>query len=258
MIKKISFAVLITLFIAVTAFAQSDDLFFKVPVFKQISTYAAAVPGDADYIIPYGIVNNDHYLRSLELTALAQNMFDFGQYDVAIASAEEAIREARLSDMYVSEQLITEADRLFTWANTSGIPASHPYYYSVSREYYEMSLTSYRTEEWSDAIENAIKSIDILAALQSGNTPRVPSGASLPASYTVRSWAIYGDCLWKIASFPWVYNDASRWPELYEANKARMPQPDNPNLILIDFVINIPGENRSGMWDWSQSSLYGY
>jgi len=183
------------------------------------------------------------------LTEQARETFDSGLYDASVAFAEEAIYFAKLSDEYVSEQLIAEAERLLSWANGNNIPAKYPYYYSVSRNYYETSLASFQVDEWDGARTNAIKSIEILANLQSGRTPVVEGGASLPSQYTVRPWITYGDCLWKIAADPGVFGDASRWPELYEANKARMPQPDNPHLILIGFIINIPGENRSGMWD---------
>ncbi|MCL2215008.1 MAG: hypothetical protein FWC06_07350 [Treponema sp.] len=76
--------------------------------------------------------------------------------------------------------------------------------------------------------------------------------APLPSQYTVRTWAVERDSLWTIAGYPWVFNDPYRWPELYEANRSRMPQPDNPDLIRPGFIINIPsnrGELRQGMWD---------
>jgi nucleoid-associated protein YgaU len=80
------------------------------------------------------------------------------------------------------------------------------------------------------------------------STPPLPSSQPLPARYTVRST----DSLWKIAGYPWVYNDPMRWSTLYNANRARMPQPDNPDLIHPGMVLEIPsirGELREGMWD---------
>jgi len=254
MIRKFSVAA-VFLFLTVAAFAQFNQLDFKVPVFKSVSFYAAAVPGEDGYIIPTGIVNNEHYMRSIQLTALAVETFDFGEYDAAAAFAEEAIREAQLSDAFVSNQLISEADRLLAWAVSSNVPATQPYYYSVSRSYYDLSLVAYRDGDWDDSRDSAIKTIEILSALQQGNNPPGVT-ITLPSQYVVRSWAIYGDCLWKIAADPGIYGDASRWPELYEANRARMPQPDNPDLIHIGFVLDIPGANRSGVWD--SSINYGY
>ncbi len=35
-----------------------------------------------------------------------------------------------------------------------------------------------------------------------------------------------GDCLWLIASYLSIYSDAKRWPEIYEANKDKIKDPD--------------------------------
>ena len=35
-----------------------------------------------------------------------------------------------------------------------------------------------------------------------------------------------GDCLWKLAGLPWVYNNPLMWPKLYEANKDQIKDPD--------------------------------
>ena len=76
--------------------------------------------------------------------------------------------------------------------------------------------------------------------------------APLPSQYTVRPWRISGDSLTSIAGRPWVYNAPGKWRVLYEANKSRMPQPDNPDLIEPGMILDIPGimgEIRQGMWD---------
>jgi nucleoid-associated protein YgaU len=49
-----------------------------------------------------------------------------------------------------------------------------------------------------------------------------------------------------------VYGDPEKWKVLYLANKARLPQPDNPDLINPGMVLEIPslwGETRQGMWE---------
>jgi 3',5'-cyclic AMP phosphodiesterase CpdA len=74
----------------------------------------------------------------------------------------------------------------------------------------------------------------------------------LPGQYTVRPWAATGDSLSVIAGYPWVYGDPEKWRELYEANRTRMPDPNNPHLIYPGFILNIPsirGEERQGMWN---------
>ena len=74
----------------------------------------------------------------------------------------------------------------------------------------------------------------------------------LPGQYTVRSWTTTGDSFSAIAGWSWVYNDSSQWRVLYDANRDRIPQPDNPDLILPGMIMIIPslaGEVREGMWD---------
>jgi len=76
-------------------------------------------------------------------------------------------------------------------------------------------------------------------------------GYPLPATFTVRSWATYRDCFWNIAALPEVFGDPLRWPVLFNANRHRMPNPNNPDLILPGMVLEIPsidGEVREGAW----------
>jgi nucleoid-associated protein YgaU len=80
----------------------------------------------------------------------------------------------------------------------------------------------------------------------------VPPPGVLPATYTVKVWDSFGDCFWNIAGYSWVYNDPHRWQVLYEANRAKLPNPNNPNLIEPGTVLEIPsikGETRRGEWD---------
>jgi len=269
MSRKISFMVIISLFITASAFAQYQ-LDIKIPVFKSVSYFAVAVPGEDDYAIPHTIANNQYYLASVESNRLAMQFFDIGEYEVSASFAQEAIRNAELSDEYVAEQLIFETERLINWTYYNSLIELFPVEYNSSRENYEASLIALSDREWAIAIDSAITSIEILSALQlppgyvpvaipPSATPAaivtqqpVPAAVPLPSQYTVRPWAATRDCLWNIAGYPWVYGDPTRWRELYEANKSRMPQPNNPDLIHPGFVLNIPsikGEVRQGMWD---------
>jgi len=53
-----------------------------------------------------------------------------------------------------------------------------------------------------------------------------------PDTYTV----VRGDCLWRIAERDYIYNDPSRWPHIYEANKDKIK---DPNLIYPRQVFKI-------------------
>jgi colicin import membrane protein len=72
-----------------------------------------------------------------------------------------------------------------------------------------------------------------------------PQEAVLPKYYTVGAWP--PDCFWKIAEL--VYGDPFRWPILYEANRDKLEDPDNPDLLERGVVLEIPtinGELREG------------
>jgi nucleoid-associated protein YgaU len=235
---------LITLFlVSQLVFSQDDQsgLEMKIPAFRSVAYFAAE-----DTSVPQSIRNNEFYLESVRLTKLAQDTFEYGDYDASAGFAEEAIRYAQLSDEYVADQLIIEAKRLLDWADSNNIAARYPNNYNESKNYYETSVLARFNEEWAEAIDAAIKSIEILAALESNRTP------SLPSQYTVRTWTSVKDCLWNIAGYSWVYGEPRRWRELYEANKSKLPDPDNPNLIEPGTIIDIPsirGEVRRGMWE---------
>ena len=82
-------------------------------------------------------------------------------------------------------------------------------------------------------------------------------GYPLPATFTVRPWAIYGDSLWSIAERPEIYGDPFMWPELFNANKHQMPNPNNPDLILPGMVLDIPSiENEVREGAWQPDRLY--
>jgi len=278
--RRISLIILILIIAVVSASAQ-QGLDMKIPVFKTVSYFGAAVPGEDEYAIPHSIANNQYYLESVRLNVLAETLFDYGDYEASRDTAQDAIRNALLSDEFVAVELINETERLMNWAYDNNLHNFYPYEYSQIREYYEASLVSHSETEYHQSIGFAMASIEILSSLQipaAGTTPSTgtypaaivtpqqPGSVTtstgytpLPSQYTVRPWATTGDCLWNIAAYPWVYNDPYRWPELYEANRSRMPQPDNPDLIHPGFIINIPstrGEVRQGMWD--AGANYGF
>ncbi len=51
-------------------------------------------------------------------------------------------------------------------------------------------------------------------------------------------WKVYrGECLWRIASYPEVYDNATKWPLIYRANKDKIKDPD---LIYPNQTFDIP------------------
>ncbi|MDR2134335.1 MAG: LysM peptidoglycan-binding domain-containing protein [Treponema sp.] len=226
------------------------------PVFLPAFSLAAAASTDA--VIPAGIRNNRYYLESLRLTKLAQDSYDYGDYDASAEYAQEAVRYAQLSDEYVALQMkikeandaIAAAKQRLDWASSSGAARQYPVEYGEAQNYYTASLSARSAEDWDGAIDAANRVINILAYIQA--PAPVPDSTALPAQYTVRAWAISRDCLWNIAGRAWAYGDPAKWRLIYNANKSRMPEPDNPDLIHPGMVLDIPGiqgETRQGMWE---------
>ncbi|MDR2048977.1 MAG: LysM peptidoglycan-binding domain-containing protein [Treponema sp.] len=215
--------------------------------------------------IPRTILNNEYYLRSVRLTQLAKDAYEEGDYDASAEYAGEAAEYARLSDEYVAMRLadyaIARAHSRYTWAGQVGAATRYPAEYEEAGTYYNQAIEDRRAEEWVSARESAERVLVILANVEapgrSGPSvtetePPGPGDGTLPAQYTVRNWRDTGDCLSAIAGWSWVYGDVYQWRDLYDANKDKLPDPNNPHLIQPGMVLDIPslkGEVRQGMWD---------
>ena len=229
-------------------------------------TLAQAAASDAS--IPRNIRNNRYFLESVRLTNLANLTFEEGDYDVSTRYSEEAVRYAYLSDEFVRLQLkiketddaIASARRRIDYATSVNAATRYPTEYNRAQTAYVEARSFRAAESWDEAIAAANRVLALLAGVTDASqqpvaaqTPPPAAGTTpLPAQYTVRPWASSKDCLWNIAGRSWAYNDPKQWKVIYEANKARMPQPNNPDLIHPGFILNIPsikGEFRQGMWD---------
>ena len=197
---------------------------------------------NAESLLTHDILNNPFFLESKRHAELALNAFQAGDYDAATGYANESIRYAQLSDEYVALQAVAAAKARIEWALSSGVSRQHPAKYNEAETWYQKSLRDHESGAWDSAIEAAQKVVELLAS----------TSPALPATYTVRAWNIARDCFWNIAGYPWVYGDPHRWRTLYNANRSKLPQPDNPNRLEPGTVLDIPsirGELRQGAWD---------
>ncbi|MDR2070911.1 MAG: hypothetical protein LBP81_05810, partial [Treponema sp.] len=201
----------------------------------------------ADRIIPANIRNNKYYLESVRLIKLARETYDNGDYDVSSEYAAEAIKNARLSDEYVALQLkikaandaIKAARSRLDWAVSVNAPDRYPDEFIQAQAFYDLAIIERSAEQWDEAVEAANQVLAALANVQAPvlaapEVPPVIEDFSLPAQYTVRPWAVSKDCFWNIAGRPWAYGDPTKWPLIYEANRSRLPDSDNPDLIHPD------------------------
>jgi len=122
----------------------------------------------------------------------------------------------------------------------------------------------YIAASWVDSRTKAEASLQLIRGIKRtvATQPKPPAPASqppkavvenppLPRYYVVREWAKTKDCFWNIAGYPFVYGDPTKWKILYNANRSKLKNPDNPNLIFPGQVLSIPslrGEARDGMW----------
>lgn len=196
-------------------------------------------------------LENSYYVQSQLYKELAENAFDDGDYDAAADYAAQSMEYARLSDEFVAHILsimaaddaIDEAEAKIAWAESIHAPRRYEAEYNEALLALEAAWDLYHQENFYDAKAEADRVGIILFGLY--------EGTDLPATYTARSFPVNTDCFWNIAALPFVYNDPYKWPYLYQANKSRMVDPSNPDLIHPGFLVEIPsidGEYRWGEW----------
>ncbi|GHV14951.1 hypothetical protein FACS189491_11760 [Spirochaetia bacterium] len=215
---------------------------------------AAAASPDTEPVVPQDLRNNQYFTESLRLSDEARLSYEYGDYDASLNYAEEAFRNAQLSDEYVALQLkirevnttIGAAKARLDWAASVGVSVGFPQEYGEAEDYYNTSRSLRAAENWDGTIEAAGKVLAALAHIKETDVILPP-----PAQYTVQTWVDSGDCFWNIAGRDWAYGDPYQWRILYNANKAKLPDPNNPNLLAPGMVLDIPsirGEVRQGMW----------
>ncbi|MCA1950218.1 MAG: hypothetical protein LDL24_06585 [Treponema sp.] len=201
--------------------------------------------------LPSGVLNNPYYRESLRYKALAEDAFEYGDYDAAATYAAEALKNAQLSYDYINLQLtiksakdaLVAAKSRLDWATSIGADKTYPKQYSAAQTAYGEASQALTEERWQASLAASQRVLDALASVQQLDP--------LPARYTVRPWAQTKDCFWNISGYAFVYGDPTKWKLLYEKNKSKLRQPDNPNLIHPGLVLDIPslyGEVREGMW----------
>lgn len=205
--------------------------------------------------------NNTYQKLADEYTKKAEIALDAGQYDDAVDYSKKAEENAELSKAYIqmmmarqeAEDAIKLAKTQIAWAEQIDAPNTFPMAYTSATENLQNAETSFDGEDWAKATEYAKAS---MAALDG-----VKEVTPLPALYIVRPWAETKDCYWNISGRPYIYNNPLLWENLYQANKSKMPKPEDPNLIHPGMKMTIPsltGEYRSGTYDPKKSyGTYG-
>lgn len=214
------------------------------------------------------LLDNEYYKMALVLKEQSDAALAAGDYDGAASLAAEAEENFAKSDAYVEEMLgryrangwLQRANEQLTQATGSGAEKRAKDLYDAAAEDVAMATAAYDGESWDDSVEFSKRAIDTLLSIP-GEEPIVvtvvepvePGVQPLPATYQVQLILERRDCLWRIAEYPFVYNDPWKWKVLWEANRDILIDPNNPNLIEVGQVLTIPsiaGEHREGDYDY--------
>jgi nucleoid-associated protein YgaU len=230
----------------------------------KIRVIAILLIASAVGLFAQNLLNNEFYLKAKTLRAQSERAFETGDYDKSVVLANQAQEYLQKSDEYVAAMMLyysangwlNRAKDRVAFAKSIKADVNYQEEYDKAVSDVEQAKTTFDGKEYERSIEF---SKDALAALE--NIARQPpaaaaAGEALPGTYTVRLILDRRDCFWRIAEYPFVYNNPWMWKILYEANKSVIEDPDNPDLIQPGQVLKIPsasGERREGEYDPDQT-----
>jgi len=152
---------------------------------------------------------------------------------------------------YQANGWIKTAQNRLVDAREMGAEENYPQEWQQASEEFANAQLTFKDAEYEQSIEHSKNVIALLQDVKP-KEPVVEEGPVFPKYYVVRLIPADRDCFNKIAGYPFVYNDKYKWRGLYEANKEKLRQPNNPHLINPGQVFIIPsisGEKREGTWD---------
>ena len=231
----------------------------SLAVFLGISTLSAQ-----------SLLDNEFYNKAKDLISQSEQALQAGDYDMAASLADQAKENFAKSDDYVATMLMfyrangwlsqardriayaksIKADTNFKDAYDTAVAAAGGAKDALDAKDYDKSIGLSK-----DAIAALANIAPVVAKAPPPPPPPPPpvaEPAALPKYYTVQLVVSKRDCFWRIAGFPFVYNDPWKWRLLYDANKSLLTKPGDPDLIEPGQRFVIPsasGEKREGDYD---------
>jgi nucleoid-associated protein YgaU len=206
--------------------------------------------------------DNEFYKKSLEFTRLSEQALEAGDYDAARDFAIKAQENAALSKNYIDEMLAAYRARTTLNAARARINLADRYnlknrnadLYNSATSLYRQAESEFSAKDYAKALADGQKVLELLREFDSMAGTAAPAPAPTRAGQKIATYVVKlnparRDCLWRIAGFDFVYGDPRKWRHIYEENKAKFPNPNNPALIKPGMVLTIPpiaGEARSG------------
>ncbi len=198
---------------------------------------AATLAGEVSSILSDDFMNKVLASRNPEAVRAAQEEAKKVEEAQKAADLNAAAKEGAYLE-------IDNAQARYDWAKDNNAENNYPDLFAKGGADLAKAKQAYGDGKFLDASASAKEAMKSLS--------NIKVFAPLPAVYIVRLIPERRDCLWRIAEYPFIYNNPLKWPVLYEANKKTFRDPSNPDLIFPDQVLNIPaikGESRSGTWD---------
>ena len=205
----------------------------------------------------HSLYDNPNYRNSQELRRQADLAFQQGDYLKAEQLSKESERLSVIARQEAETQRIQwianawknrASDRIGFGEKNDAAGQLGPVWVEAKAAF-ALAVAEYDAKRYAESTEASKKVMDLMKDFAPA---KAPAAAALPAFYTVRLIPEARDCFWRIAEYPFIYGDPWKWKILYEANKDKIPQPDNPDLIEPGIVLTIPsiaGELRSGTWN---------
>jgi len=202
------------------------------------------------------LLDNDAYKKAVQLRDQAQQALSNGNFDQAQQlSAQSEVYAKQAVDLaqqlalgYRATNWLDRAKERIAYAESVKAADRFPQDWNSAQKDYADAQQSYTAKKF----ENSISASQAVVAALARLTPvPVVMANVLPEFYTVRLIPNRRDCFWRIAEYPFVYGDPLKWKILYEANRQKLQDPNNPNLIQPGMVFTIPsvnGEKRSGTY----------
>lgn len=212
--------------------------------------------------VAQNLSDNEYQKAGREYEQQASAAMDAGDYDAAAKYADLAAAEYRKSREYADAQALK-----FRAANAINLAqqnitdiANGPYAKQYAKELAKAKAillearALYSAQKWADSRAKAMEALDALKGIKGVSSAPASdnSGLTLPRYYKVVSKPFNTDCFWRIAALPGIYANPMLWPKLWNANKDKMRDPENPNLIHPDTLLEIPSaknEKREGTYD---------
>jgi len=245
-----------------------------------MSIWTVVFLGIIALVVPaQSLLDNEFYKKAKDLLAQSQAELQTGDYDAAASLAAEARDNLAKSDDYVATMLfiyrangwLSQANDRVAYAQSIKADTNYKDAYEKAVADVEAARIALDAKEYQNSIDLSKSALAFLqniapqAAVAEAPEPAAPAPEpaapalepvaqplSLPEYYTVRLLLPLRDCFWRIAAYPFVYNNPWKWRLLYEANKSVLGDPNNPDLIEVGerFIIpSLNGENREGDYD---------